>query len=258
MNSTRFFRLLLDANVRMARRRFTALREQSWLMLGVIGTFVLGYWVSSFLLFHFGFGYLSKIVWAGPMLIDRLLYLFFAFLFLMLIFSNVIIGYPSLFKSQETQWMLTLPVQARDVFRWKLAETAVLASWAFLFLSAPLILAYGTGRHAGAGFYLKAVLLFVPFTIIPATIGALAVLFITRYLHRRVFKWLLFGVGSAMLLGCALLVKPISASDLQEERLTGTLDQLLQRSNVTIFPVLPSYWVASSMIAWGDGWAWKG
>src|SRR5436309_3096392 len=244
MNTTGFFRLLLEANARMARRRFTALREQSWLMLGVIATFVLGYWVSSFLLFHFGFEYLSKIVGIGPMLIDRLLYLFFAFLFLMLIFSNVIIGYTSLFKSHETQWMLTLPVPARDVFRWKLAETAVLASWAFLFLTAPLILAYGTGRHAGLAFYLKAAVLFVPFTIIPAAIGSMVVLFITRYLHRRVFKWLLFGIGSAVLLGCALFVKPINASDLQEERIPGALSQLLERSNVTVFPVLPSYWVA--------------
>ena len=52
-----------------------------------------------------------------------MLYLFFAFLFLMLMFSNMIIGYSTLFKSQETQWMLTLPVRSLDVFRWKLMET---------------------------------------------------------------------------------------------------------------------------------------
>jgi len=54
----------------------------------------------------------------------------------MLMFSNMIIGYSTLFKSQETQWMLTLPVRSLDVFRWKLLETTLLASWAFLFLSA--------------------------------------------------------------------------------------------------------------------------
>jgi len=33
---------------------------------------------------------------------------------------------------------------------------------------------------------------------------------------------------------------------------------LLRNSRLTVQPMLPSYWVASSMIAWGDGWVWKG
>jgi ABC-2 type transport system permease protein len=170
----------------------------------------------------------------------------------------MIIGYTSLYKSQETQWMLTLPVPAREVFRWKLAETAVLASWAFLFLSAPLIIAYGISREATGVFYLKALVLFVPFTAIPAAVGSLVVLLVTRYLHRRVFKWALFGIGSVVVVGCALFVKPISAGDLQEAQMIGALNQLLHNSRATVWPGLPSYWVASSMIAWGENLAWKG
>jgi ABC-2 type transport system permease protein len=33
---------------------------------------------------------------------------------------------------------------------------------------------------------------------------------------------------------------------------------LLHNSNITLQPMLPSYWVASSMIAWGEGWSGKG
>ncbi len=258
MSASGFFRLLLDVNLRMGRRRVAALRQQSWLMIGVILAFVLGYWVASYLLFHFGFDYLSRVPGLGQLIVDRMLYLFFAFLFLMLIFSNMIIGYTSIYKSQETQWMLTLPVPALDVFRWKLAETAVLASWAFLFLSAPLILAYGVARHAGLWFYVKAVLLFVPFTVIPAALGSLVIVLVTRYLHRRVFKWALFGLGSLVVVGCALLVKPISAADLQEPHMGAALNQLLRNSRLTVWPALPSYWVASSMIAWGENLTWKG
>ena len=162
MNTLLFFRLLLDANVRMARRRIAALREQSWLMVSVIALFILGYWASGYFLFSLGFKHLAGFPGLGVLLVDRMLYLFFAFLFVMLIFSNMIIGYASLFKSQETAWMLTLPVRHTDVFRWKLAETTVLASWAFLFLSAPLMLAYGSARHVSVGFYMKVFLLFLP------------------------------------------------------------------------------------------------
>jgi ABC-2 type transport system permease protein len=258
MSTTGFFQLLLETSLRMARRRVAALRDQSWLMIGVILAFVLGYWVASYLLFHFGFHYLARVPGLGQLIVDRMLYLFFAFLFLMLIFSNMIIGYTSIYKSQETQWMLTLPVPALDVFRWKLAETAVLASWAFLFLSAPLILAYGVARHAGLWFYVKAVLLFVPFTVIPAALGSLVIVIVTRYLHRRVFKWALFGAGTLVVVGCALLVKPINAADLQEPHMSLALNQLLRNSRLTVWPVLPSYWVATSMIAWGENLAWKG
>src|SRR5207244_307475 len=135
---------------------------------------------------------------------------------------------------------------------------SVLASWAFLFLSAPMIVAYGLARQAGLLFYLKVFLLFLPFTIIPASLGSLVILIVTRYLHRRVFKWALFGMGAMALLACIFLVRPINAADLQETQMIGALDQILRNSRFTRYPLLPSSWVAQSMIAWGDGLAWPG
>ena len=143
MSGLTFFRLLASVNVRIMRRNILALREKSRLMVSVIALFVVGYWFAGYSIFHMGFLRLAEVPVLQVIVLDRMLYLFFAFLFLMLIFSNMIIGYSTLFKSQETQWMLTLPVRSLDVFRWKLLETTLLASWAFLFLSAPLIVAYG-------------------------------------------------------------------------------------------------------------------
>src|SRR5207249_3184732 len=173
MNALTFFQLLGAVNARMMRRRVAALRQQSRLMVAVITMFVGGYWIAAFVLFYYGFAYLARVPGLQVILLDRMLYLFFAFLFVMLVFSNMIIGYSTIFKSQETQWMLTLPVRSLDVFRWKLLETTLLASWAFLFLSAPLIAAYGRARNVEPDFYLKVFLLFVPFTVIPAAIASI-------------------------------------------------------------------------------------
>ncbi|MCG3148516.1 MAG: hypothetical protein PCFJNLEI_01960 [Verrucomicrobiae bacterium] len=258
MYPSTFFGLLLETNARLLRRRVLAIREQSWLMIAVMASFVLGYWGASYLMFHHGFRFLASLPGVGGMVVERMLYLFFAFLFVMLLFSNMIIGYSSLFKSQETQWMLTLPVPAHEVFRWKLVETSVLASWAFIFLAAPMIVAYGLARGVGWIFYLKVFVLFLPFTMIPAAVGSLVILAVTRYLHRRVFKWVLFGVGAMVLLACVFFVRPINAADLQESQMIGALDQILRNSRFTRYPLLPSSWVAQSMIAWGDGWMWKG
>ncbi|HUK83899.1 MAG TPA: hypothetical protein VLZ12_14855, partial [Verrucomicrobiae bacterium] len=213
MDTVSFFRLLLDVNTRAARRRIAALRQQSLLMVSVIALFVLGYWVSGYFLFSLGFKHLAGFPGLGVLLVDRMLYLFFAFLFVMLVFSNMIIGYSSLFKSQETAWMLTLPVRHTDVFRWKLAETTVLASWAFLFLSAPLMLAYGVTRHVSVWFYLKVFVLFLPFTVIPAALGSLVILLVARYLHRRVFKWTLFGLGFGAILIVVFGLKPMQVAE---------------------------------------------
>jgi ABC-2 type transport system permease protein len=258
MGTVKFFRLLLDVNARTARRRIAALREQSWLMVSVIALFVLGYWVSGYFLFSLGFKHLASFPGLGVMLVDRMLYLFFAFLFVMLAFSNMIIGYSSLFKSQETAWMLTLPVRQTDVFRWKLAETTVLASWAFLFLSAPLMLAYGVTRHVSISFYLKVFVLFLPFTVIPAALGSLLILLVTRYLHRRLFKWVLFGISVTAIIVVVFWLKPIQVAELQQAQMIAAMNQLLRNSSITVQPLLPSSWVAASMIAWGENWTSRG
>ncbi len=258
MNALQFFRLLAGVNARILRRQVLAVREKSFLMVSVITVFVVGYWFAGYTVFFMGFHRLGELPGMQGIVVDRMLYLFFAFLFLMLMFSNMIIGYSTLFKSQETQWMLTLPVRSLDVFRWKLMETTLLASWAFLFLSAPLMVAYGNARHVTGDFYLKVFLLFIPFTVIPAAIGCLAILIVTRYLHRRIFKWALFGVGAVGIICAILFLKPMQAEDLEKAQIVAALHQLLHTSRVTVQPILPSYWVASSMIAWGEGWSGRG
>ncbi len=259
MSSFRFFRLLAGVNARMASRRIAALRQQSVLMVTVIGLFVAMYWVASYVLFRWGFKFLAtQVPGLGGILLDRMMYLFFAFLFLMLVFSNMIIGYSAMYRSHETQWMLTLPVRHTDVFRWKLLETMLLASWAFLFLSAPFMLAYGAVRHVTGWFYVKAFVLIVPFVVIPAGVGSLVILFIARYLHRRMFKWALFGLGAAVMCWAVFFLKPMEVQRLQEAEMISMFNQLLRNSRLTVQPMLPSYWVATSMISWGEGWVWRG
>ena len=63
----------------------------------------------------------------------------------MLIFSNLIIGYSTLFRNRETMWFLSMPISHESIYHWKFFETlAIPSSWALIFLSAPLMVAYGT------------------------------------------------------------------------------------------------------------------
>ena len=96
--------LLARVNVRQMWRRLQAVREQSRLLTGVIAAFVFGYLALSFWLFYRGLEWCAtRFPGFGSLLLERLLFLLFAFLFVLLLLSNVVIGYSNLFRNREEQ-----------------------------------------------------------------------------------------------------------------------------------------------------------
>ncbi len=135
--------LLLRVNATHSWRRLMALRDESQLLTAIIALFIGGYLVLSFWLFYYALKFIAKFPGLGAVLTERLFFVLFAFLFGMLLLSNLIIGYTNLFRNRETAFLLTMPVSMQTIFRWKFIESMVLASWAFLFLIAPLLVALG-------------------------------------------------------------------------------------------------------------------
>ena len=138
--------LLVRISLLQAWRRLKSIGQQSRLLTAFIGLFMFFYLWLSFWLFQLGLKFIGTFPGLGTLLTERLLFLLFAFLFLMLLFSNLVISYTNLFRNRETSFLMTLPLSAQTIFRWKLLESTVLASWAFLFLIAPLLAAYGLSQ----------------------------------------------------------------------------------------------------------------
>jgi len=231
-----------------------SLREQSRLLVGLIAGFMLGYALLSYWLFYKGLKFLNAFPGLGTVLAERLLYLLFAFLFVLLLLSNLIISYTNLFRNREAAFLLGMPVAAQTVFRWKFVESMVLASWAFLFLIAPLLAAFGVTHQVAWHFYPLIVLLIALFIVLPGAAGAWAAIQLARYLDRRTFQ-------VAALIAALLLVasaafwwkaQPISEENL-ETRVLPVLDQLLVKTSFAQFPFLPSYWLTSSVLQWAEG-----
>jgi ABC-2 type transport system permease protein len=77
---------------------------------------------------------------------------------------------------------------------------------------------------------------------------------IARYLDRRTFQVAAL-VVVAVLMGLALSwwrAQP-AADELVETRVLEMLDQVLIKTRFAQFPFLPSYWLATSVIQWGEG-----
>ena len=111
MPTLRFFRLLLWVQWRSLLARVRGLRKRSPLLPFLLVGFVVGYLLLGYFLFHFGLQYVTAFPAVGALLTQRILFLIFGFFFVMLVFSNLIIGYSTLFKNRETNWFLTLPIR---------------------------------------------------------------------------------------------------------------------------------------------------
>jgi len=246
--------LLLRTNSVQGWRRLLSVRRQSRLLTGIITIFVLGYLVLAFELFFHGLKFIAKFPGLGAVLTERLFFTLFAFLFALLLLSNLIIAYTNLFRNRETAFLLTLPVSAQTVFNWKFIETVILASWAFLFLIAPLLAAFGLVRDVPWHFYPLTALLIGLFVILPGVLGSALAIGIGRHLDRKSFQLVLLAVALVLLAFVAFWWKanPVD-DDLLDKRTLEALDRLLAKTRFTMFPFLPSYWLSSAVLQWAEG-----
>ncbi|HEX9047535.1 MAG TPA: hypothetical protein VF988_10955 [Verrucomicrobiae bacterium] len=246
--------LLLRTNAVHSWRRLLSIRKQSRLLTGIITFFVFGYLILAFELFYHGMKFIAKFPGLGAVLTERLLFTLFAFLFALLLLSNLVIAYGNLFRNRETAFLLTLPVPAQTIFNWKFIESVILASWAFLFLIAPLLMAFGLVRGVPWHFYPLTVLLIGIFIVLPGVLGSALAIGIGRHLDRKSFQVVLLVVAAVLLAFVAFWWKtnPVD-DDLLDKRTLEALDRLLAKTRFTMFPFLPSYWLSSSVLQWAEG-----
>jgi ABC-2 type transport system permease protein len=249
------FALLFRVNALQAWRRVMSIRERSRLLSSLIGFFIIGYVALAFWLFRSGLEFvITHFPGLGSLLIERLLFLLFAFLFVLLLFSNLVISYTNLFRNRETTFLLSLPVPPQIIFRWKLVESALLASWAFLFLIAPLLATYGLTNRVEWHFYPATVILIALFIVLPAVAGAWLAVNIARYLDRRAFQLAAVSVALLLLIGAAFYLKAESITDeMLETRVLAVLDRLLMKTRFAQFALLPSYWLSAGVLQWSEG-----
>ncbi|HEX8373149.1 MAG TPA: hypothetical protein VF585_10245 [Chthoniobacterales bacterium] len=250
--ATDFLSLMGRAKWRILLVFFARIKTQSRLLTAVLGTFLLGYLGAAYFLFFKGLQFVNGFPLVGTLISQRILYLLFAFFFLMLVFSNLIIGYSTLFRNRETAWLLTLPVDHRNVLRWKYLECLAVSSWALVFLSAPLLLAYGRLYEVSWSFYVFMPLLYLPFLVIPAALGVLGILLMVRLLAH---PWLGKGLLAFALLVAAFLIFRIEPATAETAAGGESMifEKLLRSSRVVISPWLPSTWLVQSLLSWRDG-----
>lgn len=249
----RLFRLFLWVHWRSMLARARGSRKRSPLLPAVLGCFVGGYLFLGYFLFYHALKFLYQYPAVGSLLAQRILFLIFGFFFVMLTSSNVIIGYTTLFKNRETDWFLTLPIPHAVIYRWKFLECLVVSSWALIFLSAPMMAAFGRVNEVKAPFYLQVLVVYLPFIAIPAVLGSVLVLLLVTLLAKRWTKRAALTLAIVAIVALVFSLRPQSASTVDAPSEVQVFDQLLRHTHLSLNPFLPSAWMARTILSWSGG-----
>jgi ABC-2 type transport system permease protein len=257
------------AKSRMARNLLASVRRESRLKVAFVsisaGLLLVGIFALARLVFglfeDFGAEAFAGKLSFADIVMGRLLSFFAFAVFVLLIFSNALISYATLFRSREMPVLVLAPVPVAELFLGRFAECVTFSSWASAFLGAPLLFAYGLASDAPPFFYLAAVLFYLPFVVIPAALGSLVTLLGLRLVlrfHARA-KWLLGIVLVAIGVVFATFRSRFAAPDLSGGGAGGDLRGLLDLLGRSQNPFLPSQWLADGVLkaSLGD-WAGAG
>jgi ABC-2 type transport system permease protein len=233
--------LLHQIRLATGERRFATL---------TIGVFLAVYMWSAYALVSHGLAIVNKFPMAGSLLTDTLLRLLFFFFFVMLVLSNATITGIALFRRQETQWLLTLPMPQESLVLWRAIEGLILSSWGMVLLSAPILAAFGNVYHAGPIFYVQSLPAILCLIVISANVSIWLVLLVVNFYRR--WWWKVIWVAVAVLIvGAVYELQSGEMHKLASADIATSVNQILHHTRICKHPLFPSTWVSEVVIATG-------
>ncbi|MBI1319586.1 MAG: hypothetical protein GC168_11655 [Candidatus Hydrogenedens sp.] len=241
----------LQAKSRMGRHQVASVRHESKLKVGVISVSAVALWVAALVLFMAGFDFLMDMGGRGPgdynfgdLLMMRMLNILALAVFFMLVFSNTLICFSTMYRSKEVVYLLQAPITFEHFFYARFVECALFSSWSLAYLGSPLIIAYGVTTEVSPVFYVAAFVFFLPFIVIPAALGCMITM-VAVWVFPRLKTSVLVALG-ILLIGAFFLY---IASIIRGAQVTDdTLRQWLSASARAQSPFLPSTWAADGVL----------
>ncbi|MHB8883220.1 MAG: putative ABC transporter permease subunit [Thermodesulfovibrionales bacterium] len=232
---------LLQPKVLSLKNTLTArvvLRRAPFIAAGI------GFWILLYLGTSRALSFIREIAFLGEMLSAKLLSMIFFSLTGFLILSNVITALSSFYLSKDLPFLLTKPVEVRDVLRLKALETCLNSSWMVLSFVPPLFLAYGISYHAPAVYYLAVSLAFLLLVLLTAAVGICIAHILTRFFPARRIRLVFLGAGMLLFLIFYFMTKSVIP------RTAGAPEDLFRSfiSFRTDAPFLPGYWITETLL----------
>lgn len=247
---------IMRAKTRMASHQLASVRHESKLKVAVLTASAIGLWVAAIFLFDLGFEWLIQFgggsgeLAFGVALLRQSMSIFSLSIFLLLVFSNTLVAFSTLYRSQEVVYLLQCPIRYSDFFYARFIESVAFSSWSLAYLGSPLMIAFAENTGAGGAFYIATVLVFFPYVVVPACIGCAITIVLARFFPRM--KTPAMGLLSiAAVAGFFLYIRSIIRNASVSEE--NTFPAILAAMEQTQSNLLPSYWAAEAILSAADG-----
>jgi ABC-2 type transport system permease protein len=178
----------------------------------------------------------------GEMVVRHLLSMMVFFLFVILIFSNLVAAFSSFFLSDDLQLLMTAPLSKNAFFAARFVENSLTASWMTLvFGSAPFI-AIGVLMNAQVAYYGFVGLVFLSFFIVPSAIAIILALLLCSIFSARRARHVMVFLGGFTLVALLLLFRGLAPEELLRTEMRGTLIETLANLEGPSSPWMLTTW----------------
>jgi ABC-2 type transport system permease protein len=242
------FRAVLRAKLRMAGHYIASVRTESKLKIAVVSTAAVSLWVGAYFLFLWGFRELLEFGGRegafsfGDILLNHVLGLVALAVFMLLVFSNILVAYSTLYKSRDVLYLLQGPLDFSTFFYARFVECILFSSWSLAYLGSPIILAYARSTEASPAVYIVLTLLFLPAILVPACIGACTCMLLVR-IFPALNTHFLVGIGLVAVVAFYAYLRSVMAGG-DGGGLELSVPSFIEAIGRTQSPLLPSHWAA--------------
>ncbi len=239
---------------KMVRHGFTMRRTQ--IAKGaVLPAFFLFVAVFMFVFLFKAFRFFQSFDLVGEILIGKLLALIFFIFFIFLVLSNINGVIKWFLTNEDLPFLLTNPVSTSTIFFARSIEAVLESSWAFLFFSIPVLLAYYTALFKFKLVFLLSIFLLLPYALIPYGVGFIVVMVLARFLSPKVIKRafsFLFVLLSAALV---ITFRTMEIEKLARPESFAYVYDYMRYLSIPAHPLLPTHLFIEVVVFLGKGGA---
>ncbi|MEE9258983.1 MAG: hypothetical protein V3U37_05535 [Nitrospinaceae bacterium] len=223
-----------------------------WTMIAVLTTlFIAGDYIFFFRIIRYLDGLPLQV---GEELIVQLLNVVFLTLFMMTLFSSLIVSLSVFYLSSDLELLHSLPAPVSSVINTRFFQTGVNSSWMILLFSMPIYVAYGNFFQVSGEYYLYLALAIVPFITIPCALGVLGIMALMRYFPTRKAHQVLSLLGLVFLVGLVVYLRFLSPEKFFGKEVSDEMIMLfVEQLRVPDYAFLPSSWITFGLTRWVEG-----
>jgi len=190
----------------------------------------------------------------GDELIVQLVNLVFITLFMMVLFSGLIVSLSVYYLSRDLELLHSLPIPIRSLVTARYFQCMANSSWMVLLFSLPMFAAYGSHFEVSWDYYLYLIFNLVPFIAIPCLLAVLAIMVLMKVYPTHKTHQVMTFLGIFFLVGVVVYLRFLSqdkffGQDVSDEQIMAFVASL----KAPDYPFLPSNWITRGLSGWVEG-----